>query len=565
MPEAIQFYCPACGITLRVPLAASGTQGPCPRCQQSIICPDLATGIGARRAGVPFSAPAAQASAEPPRPSRDADPFNPFSRKPEPLVSPPAPQPVSQPAPEPAPEPQPAPLPEPHPEPPPVPAPAPQPAPQSEPEPTPQLPPPPQPIPQPEPQPAPQPIPQPLPQAEPPAPAEPAPAFTFERVKQPPPIQQSRPEPFSGVKSPELPRTEAPVAEDPPVRRSGSSRKQRRDARAEAAEERSSASVGARALMILLLLFSLLAALVGFIAGYGFGARNVPIVNWFQPPPEKTDFLPGTNRAPSQPVTPEPETDRDPETQPVPPPPSSTEEIPPPPPTTEPPAGEDPAERPQEEPPSLKVISAPEAALKAFLSAPDWRTRAKHVLYPARTTEKMEAYHIDTPDGPTVPTQITLAASHDDPDTGERLFTYMVATEAHPRGFPVAIMKTPDGWKVDWDSFVEFRDDHFRRFASGEGSDTGTFHLLVRNTHHFGDKFPGSDKLSVFRVDPPLLDRDQYAFAPTGKDLQKALTASIEWGRPCAAVLQLTRKKNPDGTTRLEITNLVAPNWRPRP
>jgi hypothetical protein len=238
-------------------------------------------------------------------------------------------------------------------------------------------------------------------------------------------------------------------------------------------------------------------------------------------------------------------------------PPELSSQIPPPPPEEISPA--------EPEPPRIKVIAAPEAALKAFLSAPDWRSRAKHVLHAERLLKKMEAYHADVPDGPTTVLSLSVIdTSQDDAGKKAHLFTCLVGTEAYPKGFPVVTVQTPEGWKVDWESFVEFRDDHFRRFAAGEGSDAGAFHLFVRNTHYFGAPFPGGDKLTAFRVDPPMPERDQYAFVPTGSDLHKTLADATEWGHPLPLVLELSRKKHADGKTHLEITSILAPNWRPQ-
>jgi len=134
MADVIQFHCPACGTTLRVPPAAAGFEGPCPRCARLIVGPDPALGLGARLAGTPLvrsspeSTPAFHG-----HPARDNDPFNPFgsppsypSLVPTPTVIPPtvqetAPPPPSEPEPspvqapvlEPAPAPPPAPEPEP--------------------------------------------------------------------------------------------------------------------------------------------------------------------------------------------------------------------------------------------------------------------------------------------------------------------------------------------------------------------------------------------------------------------------------------------------------------------
>ena len=52
---AIQFNCPGCGALIRVPDAAAGKQGTCPRCSDKLLVPNLATAAGAATA-VPQSA-----------------------------------------------------------------------------------------------------------------------------------------------------------------------------------------------------------------------------------------------------------------------------------------------------------------------------------------------------------------------------------------------------------------------------------------------------------------------------------------------------------------------------
>jgi hypothetical protein len=307
-----------------------------------------------------------------------------------------------------------------------------------------------------------------------------------------------------------------------------------------------------------------LSTLAGLVTGYLLGLRapRPPIAGI--PAAAAPSTAPSKEPAPSDP----PSADPAPEAPETTEPPESTEPpvVPPPvvpPIDPAPPTDQSAAPAPQVEPP-LKLIPAPEAALKAFLTAPDWKTRALHVLHPAETTAKMEAYHATAPDGPTAYTALRTNASDGDGENDARLLGYLVITESQPDGIPVALVETPDGWKVDWETFVEFRDDHFGRFAAGQGGETGAFHVLVRNTHYFGEPFPGIEQLTAFRLDPPLPDRNHYAFVPTGSELHKTLAGATEWGRPCAPVLQLVRKQHGDRKFHLEIESVIAPNWRPR-
>lgn len=47
MAEVIQFNCPVCGTTLRLPLVMAAARGPCPNCTREIVAPDPGRGSGA--------------------------------------------------------------------------------------------------------------------------------------------------------------------------------------------------------------------------------------------------------------------------------------------------------------------------------------------------------------------------------------------------------------------------------------------------------------------------------------------------------------------------------------
>ncbi|WP_367871450.1 hypothetical protein [Luteolibacter sp. Populi] len=222
-------------------------------------------------------------------------------------------------------------------------------------------------------------------------------------------------------------------------------------------------------------------------------------------------------------------------------------------------AAPDKPDEPADEGPPLKILAAPEAALKAFLLAPDWHARLKHVANPEEMAEVMKGYYAEEHDGPINPLSVAVQESRDDSAGVPDFYIYLVTTGQAPEGFPVAVMNREGGWKVDWGSFVEFHDDHFSRFAGGQAGDKGAFHLLVRITN-FAPKREG---FTAFRLDPPLPDRDRYGFVPTGSELHEMLKKSTDWGKPGHAVLRLMRHPGEDGKNWLEITELLATEWWP--
>lgn len=222
---------------------------------------------------------------------------------------------------------------------------------------------------------------------------------------------------------------------------------------------------------------------------------------------------------------------------------------------------------PAPEPPKpapLKTSAVAEAALKAFLDAPDWTTRSAHVLHPETTRLAMEEYSRQVPDGPTPYQSVTIQNSYTDPKTGNTLFIFQVITEQHPTGIPVAVSETPSGWLIDWQTFIEFRDDLFRSFADGPTGKTGRFHLIVSTPLPPRAAKTENEHFSSFLLDPPIPGRQRLAYVRKTAEIHSILTAATQAGAAFTPVLELANRESPDGKSYLEITDIVATDWLPK-
>jgi len=217
-------------------------------------------------------------------------------------------------------------------------------------------------------------------------------------------------------------------------------------------------------------------------------------------------------------------------------------------------------------PTPVKVSDQAMAALKAFLDAPDWASRSVYVLHADKVRPAMEAYSHQGNDGPTTYTDIQVANSATDSITGETLFIFQVDTTDMPNGIPVAVQETSKGWLVDWPAFVEFRDDRFEKFATGKEDGTGIFHLIVR-TPPEGEDQAKNPFFATYLVTPPLPDRQRPVFCKKDTAVIKQLQRTTPAGSLSNLILEVSKKTTTDGnkTSYLEITNVVATNWRPSP
>lgn len=462
MAEVIQFNCPACGMTLRLPLAMAAQQGPCPNCDREIVAPDPYHGIGAMVALVPPPPPVPEPFAL----FAETPPLVPKHLEEEMLRQPPSYQ---------EPEPFPAYFPEPEP---------------SAPEPD---------------SPQPEPI---LPFSEP---------------------EPLTPEPFS---EPPLEAVPVPLPE--------------RKAPVEPQEKTCGRTI--------LLLSCLVTGLIALVAGIVIGVAATRFFD--SEPPAKAPisppvFEPTTKTEPEIPIQKEEPVQVAPPVQPV---------IPEP---------EQPKPQPEPEPqpaptPPAKVSAGAEAALKTFLDAPDWAARSVHVLSADKVKTAMEAYSREVPDGPTAYRAITVKQSEVDETTQSTIFIFMVTTERHPEGIPVAVKETPGGWLVDWLAFVEFRDDLFRKFTDGPVDKTGFFHLIVTRPPEKRAAETENEHFSSFVLQSPLAEKGQLAFARKGTPAYEAIQAGTAGGAAFTPVLEVRKSKTGDGQGYFEVMSVKANDWFPR-
>jgi hypothetical protein len=220
-------------------------------------------------------------------------------------------------------------------------------------------------------------------------------------------------------------------------------------------------------------------------------------------------------------------------------------------------------------PPAPPAPPSPEATLRAFLEAADWKTRGTRVLMPDDILPAMEKYAAEAGDGPIATTSVSLL------EVAGPTHIFKVCTPSIPEGFPVAVSTTAEGPRIDWESFIGFHDDHFRKFLEGPSGKSGIFDLLVKpEPEQPGDAaahfvrirlsvpMPGRESVAWIRKDSVALARLRAIFDGSG-GFDKATVDKLlaETGVPL--VLALVKRDTNDGRSFIEIDDLTAVGWGP--
>ncbi len=180
-------------------------------------------------------------------------------------------------------------------------------------------------------------------------------------------------------------------------------------------------------------------------------------------------------------------------------------------------------------------------ALQKFLLAANLQERLEFTLGADVMRPIMERYYSSNPDGPITVDSIGLVRYDPKPQMGGGAHA-VFGLESKTWEFPVPVMleMTQGRFKVDWLSFVEFKDRLLEKFLAGYQEGPARFHVGITRTHYFEDKVPNVSNKDVFRISPaPPNPFASVIFIDKDSDLGRDLRDKIPWGSQVWAIVEL--------------------------
>lgn len=210
---------------------------------------------------------------------------------------------------------------------------------------------------------------------------------------------------------------------------------------------------------------------------------------------------------------------------------------------------------PSDSQPALEV-------LKKFLSAATWEDRLQVVQGAEVMKPLMQNYYASMPDGPLAVTRISLIRHDKAPQTGPPHCVFQIGGGQVKKPLPIMVEETSNGWKVDWLTFTEFKDELLARFMESYQEGPKRFHVLVRRKHYFDDDVPALDKKFCVEVQSPSPPFVGSVFVRKGTPVSLTLERHLGWEvDQAAAVVELEWRK--EGNYQwVELTQLPQFNWR---
>ncbi|MEY4484699.1 MAG: hypothetical protein RL693_2151 [Verrucomicrobiota bacterium] len=216
--------------------------------------------------------------------------------------------------------------------------------------------------------------------------------------------------------------------------------------------------------------------------------------------------------------------------------------------------------------PPVRLTSVPAAAqsafdvLRRFLEVPTWSERANYVKNPVVVKPLMEKYASTSGDGPIVVSSINFLERYTKDKDSYCTFEVSGGFLPHP---VLAIVEQPANGpaQVDWESFVEFKDDQLLKFLESNGAPNQKFRVTMQRIHYFDKDVPNLESKDSFGVRQPNAPYEGHVFIEKNSALGVQLANQLPWGKDLLVIAELTWKTNgKDHWVELQAINSYG--WR---
>jgi hypothetical protein len=124
----------------------------------------------------------------------------------------------------------------------------------------------------------------------------------------------------------------------------------------------------------------------------------------------------------------------------------------------------------------------------------------------------------------------------------------------------ICFVTTPDGIKVDWESWVGWSDISWQKFLSTKPSTSHTFRVIVSPVDYYNFGFSDESKWQSYRLESPDMEHGLYGYVARDSELINAMRLNAD---QTTAPFILTLRFPPDSNsnTQVEIEKLICEGW----
>jgi len=201
-------------------------------------------------------------------------------------------------------------------------------------------------------------------------------------------------------------------------------------------------------------------------------------------------------------------------------------------------------------------------ALVKFLDAPSFRERLKYSPNTPATQRAMENYAAAYGDGPIPVASIEFVERYVNKNGVPPYCMFEVAGGALHHPVLVLVEQPVKGAaKVDWEAFVEFKDDLLLKFLEKVTPAPKKFRVMVRRKHYFDKDVPNMSEKDGFELKQPNGAFEGHVFVPRNSTLGRQLANQLAWGMDMPVIAELAWMTVGENSW-VEMKSISSYGWR---
>ncbi len=199
-------------------------------------------------------------------------------------------------------------------------------------------------------------------------------------------------------------------------------------------------------------------------------------------------------------------------------------------------------------------------ALKKFLEASTWNDRAIYVQNPEKIKPLMEKYASKSGDGPILVENINFIDRFTNAKGAHCTFEVNGSALPHP---VMVIVEQPLNAeaRVDWEAFMEFKDDLLLKFLESNGAATQKFRVKLQRIHYFDKDVPDQNNKDVFGISQPNSLFEGRIFLDKKSVLASQLNNQLPWAKDLHVIAELVWKSD-NKNHWVELLSIANYGWR---
>ena len=124
----------------------------------------------------------------------------------------------------------------------------------------------------------------------------------------------------------------------------------------------------------------------------------------------------------------------------------------------------------------------------------------------------------------------------------------------------ICLVTTPEGMKVDWESWVGWSDIPWQKFLSTKPTTGHTFRVIVSPVDYYNFGFSDESKWKSYRLESPGMEHGLYGYVARDTELSKAIHLNADQDK-APFTLSLKFPLDSNSHNQVEIEKLICEGW----